>query len=164
MEAEKVLTAACDWAVNQQMKFSIDKYTVVHTGRHRPSFVLHMKCGLWADHCCSGTSPWGCRSCFHQLLPSVLGCTQESKPNERNGAQTRKHQFSSTEIQHWCPGHSAQQEHSGANRIGERQQAWGMFWSSFHIRKDWVNSRSSAWKSGVLEGAAVWGTPCQRML
>lgn len=46
MEAETVLTAACDWAVNQQMKFSVDKYTVVHTGRHRPSFVLHMKCGL----------------------------------------------------------------------------------------------------------------------
>lgn len=31
MEAETVLTAACDWAVNQQMKFSVDKYTVVHT-------------------------------------------------------------------------------------------------------------------------------------
>lgn len=31
---EKVLTAACGWAVKQQMKFSVDKYTVVHTGRY----------------------------------------------------------------------------------------------------------------------------------
>lgn len=44
VELEKILTAGSDWAVNRQMKSSIDECKMVCPGRHSPSF--HMK--WWA--------------------------------------------------------------------------------------------------------------------
>lgn len=63
-----------------------------------------------------------------------------------------------------CLGLWAQQEYSRTNKIRGKQDIWWKFWSSFHVRKDWISQGSSAWKSGFLEGVAVWGIPCQDLL
>lgn len=93
------------------------------------------------EMCCSGTSPWSHHSCFHQHISAWLHSEKQSKPENISSAPLK----SSTGVQN-----TAQQEHSRAKRIGERLQAWWMFWSSFYLRKDWVSS------SPQLGNQACW--------
>lgn len=41
-ELHKDVKRLCDWAIKQQMKFSVDKCEVMHVGKNNPSFTYKM--------------------------------------------------------------------------------------------------------------------------
>ncbi|CAM5152026.1 unnamed protein product [Natator depressus] len=41
-ELQKYLSELCDWATKWQMKFSVDKWKVMHIGKHNPNYTYKM--------------------------------------------------------------------------------------------------------------------------